>query len=157
MAQGQAGSTCLLGFQNAWEADSPNPNEASGLGCEFIIECPSQSAWALLLLRRMVAYQILLSVGRFEGRGLVQVWDRLTLRASIDGASSKLNWVLLAPAPNFSERQLLPSGHFHFQEFIGITEQEADFARYNGGAKLLTLLIQHKAAPVTDPSRESVL
>jgi hypothetical protein len=107
-------------------------------------------------VRRMMAFQILLSVGRFEGKGLVQVWDRIPLSAPIDGTSSKLNWVLLAPAPNFSERQLLPSGHFHFQEFIGINEQEADFARNNGGDKLLALLMQRKAAPVTDPGRESV-
>lgn len=38
----------------------------------------------------------------------------------------KLNKVLLAPAPNFSEREHLPSRHFHFQEFVGVTEQEVD-------------------------------
>jgi hypothetical protein len=37
------------GLSNAWEADSAKPDGASGLGCEFIIECPSQSTWALLL------------------------------------------------------------------------------------------------------------
>jgi len=142
------------GLSNAWEADSPKPDEASGLGREFILECPSQSTWALLLLRRMVAFQILLYVGRFEGKGLVQPWDRIPLRAPIDGTSSKLNWVLLVPAPRFNERQQLPSGHFHFQEFIGITEDEADFARSNGGDKLLALL---KAGPVTDPTRKSVI
>jgi hypothetical protein len=94
------------GLSNAWEADSAKPDEVSGLGCEFIFECPSQSKWALFLLRRMVAFQILLSVGRFEGKGLLQVWNRIPLRAPIDGTSSKLNWVLLAPAPNFTERQL---------------------------------------------------
>lgn len=141
------------GLSNAWEADSAKPDEVSGLGCEFIFECPSQSKWALLLLRRMVAFQILLSVGRFEGKGLLQVWDRIPLLAPIDGTSSKLNWVLLSPAPSFSERQLLPSGQFQFLEFVGITEDEADFARKNGGDKLLALLIQRKAAPITDPSR----
>ena len=69
------------GLSNAWEADKPNPNEPSGLGCEFIVECPQQSRWALVLLRRMVAFQILLSVGRFPGKGLLQVWDRIPLRA----------------------------------------------------------------------------
>ena len=145
------------GLSNAWEADSARPKEVSGLGCEFIFECPSQSKWALLLLRRMVAFQILLSVGRFEGKGLLQVWDRIPLRAPIDGTSSKLNWVLLISAPNFSERQLLPSGQFHFLEFIGITEDEANFARNNGSDVLLPLLMQRKAAPLTDPGRESVL
>ncbi|HEX6802645.1 MAG TPA: suppressor of fused domain protein [Terriglobales bacterium] len=145
------------GLSNAWDADSAKPGEVSGLGCEFIIESPSQSEWALLLLRRMVAFQILLSLGRFEGKGVLQAWDRIPLRAPIDGVSSKLNWVWLIAAPNFSERQLLPSGQFQFLEFVGITEDEADFARNNGGDKLLALLIQRKAAPITHPSRESVL
>lgn len=105
----------------------------------------------------MVAFQILLSVERFEGKGLLQAWDRIPLRAPIDGTSSMLNWVLLIPAPSFSERQLLPSGQFQFLEFVGITEDEADFARKNSGDKLLALLIQRKAVPITDPSRESVL
>jgi hypothetical protein len=139
------------------EADSPKSDEVSGLGCEFIIECPSQSMWALLFLRQMVAFQILLSVGRFEEKRLLQVWDRIPLHAPIDGKSSELKWVLLVPAPGFSEPQRLPSGHFQFLEFIGITEEEAAFARNNGGDRLLALLTQHKGAPVTDPSRESVL
>lgn len=80
------------GLSNAWEADSPKPDEVSGLGCEFIIECPSQSMWALLLLRQMVAFQILLSVGRFEEKGLLEVWDRIPLHAPIDGTSSELKW-----------------------------------------------------------------
>ena len=145
------------GLSNAWEADSAKPDEVSGLGCEFIFECPSQSKWALLLLRRMVAFQILLSAGRFEGKGLLQAWNRIPLREPIDGTSSMLTWVLLIPAPSFSERQLLPSGQFQFLEFVGITEDEADFARKNSGDKLLALLIQRKAAPITDPSRKSVL
>jgi hypothetical protein len=60
----------------------------------------------------MVAFQILLSVGRFEGKRLIDVWDRIPLRAPIEGTSSKLNWVVVAPAHNFDERQLLPSGQF---------------------------------------------
>lgn len=145
------------GLSNAWEADAEKPDEVSGLGCEFIIECNSQSPWALLLLRRMVAFQILLSVGRFEGKGLLHVWDRIPLRAPIDGISSNLNWLLLTPAPRFAEEQVLPSGRFNFLEFIGITEDEANFGRNNGGDRLLALLLQREAAPVTDPGRESVM
>jgi hypothetical protein len=145
------------GLSNAWEVDSPKAEEPSGLGCEFILECESKSQWALLLLRRMVAFQILLSVGRFEGKGVLQAWDRVPLRAPIDGMTSRLDWVLLTPAPNFSGRQSLLSGHFSFLEFIGITDDEADFGRNNGGDKLLALLTREGAAPLTDPNRESVL
>ncbi len=145
------------GLSNAWEADSPNSDELSGLGCEFIFECPQQSRWALVMLRRMVAFQILLSVGRFPGKGPLQIWDRIPLRAPIDGSSSVLNWVLLAPSLNFGGPQQLPSGRFQFMQFIGITEDEAEYARKNGGEKLLPLLKRRNAAPVTEPTRRTVL
>ena len=144
------------GLSNAWEAASPNPNGVSGLGCEFILECPSQSQWALFLLRRMVAFQILLSAGRFEGKGPLSVWDRIPLRAPIDGSTSELNWLLLAPSSKFAGTQQLPSGQFQFLQFIGITESEAAFARSNGGDKLLDLLKARGYAHVTDPTRRPI-
>src|ERR1700675_415989 len=33
------------GLSNAWEADLPQPNAPSGLGCEFLFQCPAQSRW----------------------------------------------------------------------------------------------------------------
>jgi|KBSMisStaDraftv2_1062788.scaffolds.fasta_scaffold03947_8 hypothetical protein len=145
------------GLSNAWDADSPNPNDTSGLGCEFILECPSQSQWALVLLRSMVAFQILLAAGRFPGKGPLQTWDRVPLRAPIDGASSALDWLLLAPSSNFGEIQQLPSGQFIFLQFIGITKREAAYARKNGSDTLLQLLRERGAAPVTDPRRQEIL
>ena len=145
------------GLSNAWEAESPNPDESSGLGCEFILECPQQSMWALLLLRRMVAFQILLSVGRFPGKALLGIWDRVPLRAPIDGLSSALNWVLLTPHPLFQGPQQLPSGRFQFIHFVGVTEDEAEYARKNGGDELLKLLTLRNVGPATDPMRKTVM
>jgi hypothetical protein len=145
------------GLSNAWEANSPNANGVSGLGCEFILECVEKSQWALVLLRSMVAFQILLSVGRFPGKGVLQAWDRIPVRAPIAGSLSILNWLLLVPSPRFHGPQMLSSGKFHFLQFVGITEDEATFARNNGGDKLLDLLLQCGAAPVTDPNRTGVL
>jgi hypothetical protein len=85
------------------------------------------------------------------------VWDRVPLREPIDSSTSALNWVLVAPPPNFGEAQQLPSGRFHFLQFMGITEDEADYARSNGGDRLLALLKQRNAAPVIDPARHTVL
>jgi len=145
------------GLSNPWEQDAANPGEVSGLGCEFILECGNQSKWALLLLRRMVAFQRLLSVGRFPGKGLLQIWDRIPLRAPIDGRSSALTWVLLTPSAELGDAPQLPSGRFQFLVFVGITEDEADYARASGGDKLLGLLIERSAAPVNDPGRASIL
>jgi Suppressor of fused protein (SUFU) len=144
------------GLSNAWEAELPSPNGVSGLGCEFILECPSQSQWALLLVRRMVAFQILLGAGRFTGKTPLKVWERIPLRAPIDGLSSALNWVLLAPPPQFAETQQIPSGRFDLIQFVGITEEEAAYARANGSDKLFQLLQQSGAAPATDPNRVTI-
>jgi hypothetical protein len=145
------------GLSNAWESEWPGQEEPSGLGCEFLLECPHQSPWALDFLSKMVAFQILLSEGRFPGKGPLKLWDRVPLRSPIDGQSSLLTSVFLAPALRFPERQQLPSGQFQLLEFIGVTEDEIGFARGNGSDKLLELLVSRNAAPVTDPARPSQL
>jgi len=68
-----------------------------------------------------------------------------------------LNWALVAPSPNFGGVQQLPSGRFQFMQFMGITEDEAEYARQRGGEHLLSFLQQRNAAPVTDPTRRTVL
>ena len=145
------------GLSNAWEADVPEPNGPSGLGSEFVIQCPAQSRWGLLLLQKMVAFQILLAAGRFSGRGLLGIWDRIPLRAPIDGKQSQLTWVVLTPTTEYAGPQQLPSGQFQFSQFVGITEKEAEYARASGSEELLRLLLKHKAAPITNPNRASVL
>jgi hypothetical protein len=145
------------GLSNAWEDDSPNPDGWSGLGCEFVIETPQQSRWALFLLQRMVAFQISLAAGRFPVKPVLGVWDRLPLRSSIDGKASKLTFVLLTPATRFSEIQHLASGKFEFLQFVGMTEDEAAFARERGSDVLYGMLLETGAAPVTDAGRCSIL
>lgn len=145
------------GLSNAWEASSPDPNARSGLGCEFILQCPAQATWAILLLQRMVAFQILLGANRFPERGPLDEGDRIPLRSPINGTGSQLTSVLVAASPDFAGVQQLPSGYFEFFQFIGITEDEAEFASLNGSPKLLHQLMDRKVAPVTDPDRTSIL
>jgi hypothetical protein len=105
----------------------------------------------------MVAFQILLAGGKFPGKPLLAVWDRIPLRSAIDGASSKLRWMLVAPSTNFAGKQEIPSGRFQFFQFIGITEEEAEYARADSSQELFDLLLAKNLAPVTDPHRESLL
>src|SRR5262245_38877729 len=148
------------GLSNAWEASTPDPNSWSGLGCEFVLQSMEQARWALFLLQRMVAFEICLAHGRFPGRSVLELWDRIPLRAPIDGKSSRLDFLLVAPATGFEGTHSIPSGKFEFLSFLGITEDEASFAREYGGDRLyplLLLLLQKGAAPVTCPQRGSVL
>lgn len=79
------------------------------------------------------------------------------MRGPIDGKDSQLTWVLLTAAEDFAGFHQLPSGHFQFVEFVGITEDEAAYARANGNNELLRLLSAHKALPVSDPGRKTIL
>jgi hypothetical protein len=145
------------GLSNAWEANFSEPDSISGLGCEFVFQCPTQSRWAINLLQRMLAFQLLLAAGGFSGKGPLGIGDRIPLRSPIDGKDSQLTWVLLAAAPDFPGPHQLPSGRFQFTEFVGITEDEAESARVHGTDELFHLLLANKAAPVTDPDRKTIL
>ena len=145
------------GLSNPWDADHSTTQAVSGLGCEFVLQSVDRSQWAVRLVQRIVAFQIMLSVGRFPGKELLQVWDRIPLRAAIDGGSSVLTSLLLAPASEFAGIKRLPSGDFELIELIGITDDEVGYAKRNGGDKLFELLLARGAAPVTKPKRVSVL
>lgn len=145
------------GLSNPWDEQKSSLEEPSGLGCEFIFECPMQSKWAISFLQRMTAFQLLLAAGRFPNPRLLDIGDRVPLRGPIDGASSLLTWAILALPTEVDARQQLPSGYFDFIEFIGVSEEEAAYARANGTVVLAELLAEHGAAPVTVASRKSVL
>jgi hypothetical protein len=145
------------GLSNAWEADAPDPDSLSGLGCEFVLQTGDQAPWALLLLRRMVAFDLCLAHGRFPGKSALQLWARIPLRAPIDGRSSSLTFLLLAPMTGHEGTQQILSGHFQLLNFIGITEDEAALAREHGGDRLYRNLLERGAAPITRPERKSIL
>lgn len=63
----------------------------------------------------------------------------------------------LSPAAGFEGVHQIASGKLEFLNFVGITEQEAGFAREHGGDKLYSLLLEKGAAPVTRPERASVI
>lgn len=143
------------GLSNAWEAEEPNPEGPSGLGVEFIFQSSTQGTWAIALLQRMVAFQLLLNAGRFPGKGLLEVWHRVPLRGPIDGKTSEINSVMFVPSRDFGGIQQLPSGYFQFLELAGITQVELDFAKKNGSDALYKLLLEANAA-ITDPVRASI-
>jgi len=141
------------GLSNPWEDDTPDPNGVSGLGCEFVFESAVQGAWAILRVQHLIAFQTLLSCGRFPGRELLGVFDRIPLRASITPEPSALRWLMLAPPARFPSSVRLPAGAIDLLQVVGITDAEAQFARDRSGEALVEVLSGAGAFPVTDPSR----
>jgi hypothetical protein len=142
------------GLSNAWESSTTNPSGVSGLGCEFIFETINAGDWAILRLLHLMTFQILLAHGRYEGRGPLELYDRLPLRGSIRPQPSDIQSLMVCQSA--LEEVPLESGRFSFYQVVGISEEEATFARANGGDKLVEKLVTAHAFPVTDPDRHSV-
>lgn len=145
------------GMSNDWEAEEPDATNQSGLGCEFVLEVPQQSHWAIMRLLYLTVFQILLCHGRYPGRGPLGDFDRIPLRSPIRPEPSALTHLMLAPPVRFPRRAQLESGSFDFYQIVGISDVEAAYARSHGGDVLLELLKSHDYFPVTNPDRTEVM
>ena len=117
------------GLSNAWEAETPDPTAWSGLGFEFLIQCKSQSAWALALVRNLAAYQLMLATDQLGEREPLGFWDRTGVGASIDFEQSAMKALLFVPAPNFSGVRQIASGKFEYLQAVGLTPEEHAYGR----------------------------
>ena len=112
------------GMSNAWESD--NPEEYSGFGTEFILETDEENDWAINTLRSLVAFNILVSVGHYGDKPLLDYGDRIPM--SIEPNISSL----MVVKPNqFPESFDLISGKVDILQITGITALELDYAKEN--------------------------
>jgi len=144
------------GMSNDWNAEHPEATTSSGIGCEFVLETPQKSGWAIMRLLYLTVFQILLCHGRYPGREPLGDFDRIPLRSSIRPEPSVLTCLMLAPPAHFPRQAQLESGPFNFYQAVGISEAEATYARSHGGPILLELLTARGYFPVTDPDRDEI-
>ena len=148
------------GLSNPWEQEAPaaSPEEFSWLGIEFVFRTTQQGAWAIKMVQRIAAFELLLAHERYEGRDRLSFGDRIPLRGPIvPGTESALTYLLVAPPADGAEVFQLESGRAEFVQLVGISEREAEFGRENGLDPLLELLRENQAYSKTDPQRSSIL
>ena len=144
------------GLSNPWDANSPAI--ASGLGREFIIEAPTRADWPIVRLQHVIAFELLLDAGRYAAHQPLGRFDRLPLRGPITSEhDSRLQYLFVTPGFRSKHIIQLESGQVELLTLVGITAEEAEFAREHGGELLLATLRRFGASPVTDPSRQSVV
>jgi hypothetical protein len=149
------------GYSNPWdeEADRYDPAGTSGAGVEFTFAVAEQGDWAIRILQSMLAYDLLLSAGRFPNAQPLAPGDRIPLRAPLDGrADCEIRNLVMtqredALPPSFA----LASGEVLLFAFTGVTDAELAFAKANGSEALIERLRAARAHPVTDPRRRSIL
>lgn len=148
------------GLSNPWEVEPHqyDPDGPSGSGVEMVLQAVEQSDWAIQVLLRMLAFDLLLAAGKFPGAAPLGMGDRVPLRAPINGEAACLvrNLVVVEPEGTASGFNL-PSGTADFVSFTGATDAEIAFAKANSSGDLVERLRAAGAHPVTDPRRRSVI
>jgi hypothetical protein len=148
------------GFSNPWEQEPSEyaSSEFSGFGSELVLEVPSQSDWAIRALRQLLAYDILLAHGRLGEFGPLCFGARVPLGGPINrDDSSKISYVAIGTAAHYEPVFKLDSGQVDLLHVVGITASEREWAKQHGTEKLLAILAEQGAFPVTDPSRDAVV
>jgi hypothetical protein len=145
------------GASNPWEVEPEDyaKQAFSGFGTELVLETPGSADWPIVVLQRLLAFNILLVHGKYGDSKPLDYWHRLPLGGSITG-NSVLHHLLVAPPTSYPSQCSLISGKVDLLHVVGITEKERDYAKANGSEALLKLLKERGAFPVTDPDRTCI-
>ena len=145
------------GASNPWEVEAENyaKQEFSGFGTELVLETMESADWPIVVLQRVLVFNILLVHGRYGDSKPLDYWHREPLGGPITG-NSALCHLLIAPPDSYSPQFSLASGKVDLLHVVGITDKERDYAKARGSKELLKLLGDHGAFPVTDPDRRCI-
>jgi hypothetical protein len=149
------------GASTPWELEPEQyaGSEFSGFGTELVIESPTQAVWPIVVLQRLLAFNILLAHGRYgENNSPLDYGDRIPLRGSISlDQPSTLEHVVIGKPVHFPESFHLASGQVDLLQVVGVTETERDFAKSSGTDELIEKLKRAGCYPVTDPTRATAI
>ena len=147
------------GASNPWELNPEEyrDSEFSGFGTELVLEVPQQADWAIVILQRTLAFNILLAHGRYGEKPALDYGDRIPLGAPItpDRDSLIQNLVITKPT-GYADCFNLESGRVDLLLLVGSTNREIDFAKENGSSELCERLLAAGFLPVTQPDRREL-
>ncbi|WP_035058459.1 suppressor of fused domain protein [Andreprevotia chitinilytica] len=148
------------GASTPWDSEPSeyDQDDYSWLGVELVMETSEKSPWAISILRRLLAFHVLICHDRFGDAPPLDYGHRIPLGRPIDGSeSSELRHVVLAEPTHYPATAQLDSGKFDFLHAVGVTEAERDYAKAHSTEALIDILAAKGGFPVTDPHRTSVL
>jgi len=138
------------GMSNPWEKDEKD--EYSGLGVEFVLETSDEAPWAIAVVRSLIAYNILLSVGRFGDYPMLDYGHRIPMKLT-----PSLSHVMLVKPTHYKGSIDLISGRVDFLHTIGITSGEYALAKESNSDSLYQLLKKEGVYPLTSRDRKEIV
>lgn len=147
------------GLSNPWNLDEPgkDPSGFAGIGFELVVESSSESDWAVPLLHNLMAYELLVAVGTYQGAELFEYGNRIPLNDSITPSfESAIRWLLVEQPKHYPSSFDIEAGRVDLFHLVGATDPEVDLAREKDQDKLVTLLQEKGVYPLTNADRDSV-
>ncbi|MCG7529977.1 suppressor of fused domain protein [Psychrobium sp. MM17-31] len=138
------------GMSNPWE--HVEPDEFSGFGMEFILETDIEYDWAIPIMRSLLAFNILVSVGHYGDKPLIDYGDRIPQSVAQNIAS-----LLVVEPKLFPSSFQLTSGRVDLLQITGITVQELEFAKVQGSDELANKLFDCYGSFKIEPKRLSIV
>jgi hypothetical protein len=147
------------GASNPWELD-PNEyssSEYSGFGTELVLETTVEAEWPVVIVQRMLAYNILLCHGRYGNSSSLDYGHRIPLRAPITlSGESEVRNLVIGASKHYSSSFRLESGQVDLLHLVGATDREIGYAKQHGSPALVEKLALAGYFPVTDPARSGL-
>lgn len=146
------------GLSNPWNLSAPgrDPSGFSGVGFELVIESTQEADWAVPLLHNLMAYELLVAIGTYEGAELFEYGNRVPLEASITPSfDSAIRWLLVEQPKHYPSSFELEAGRVDFFHLVGATDAEIELAREGRHDELIALLEREGVHLRTDADRAS--
>ena len=137
------------GMSNPWETD--NVQEYSGLGIEFILESNTDDDWGILAVQNVMAFNILLSAGRYGEKPPLDYGQRIPF-----SIIPNLSHIVLAQPIHFPSRFNLVSGKVDLLQLVGITQDEFQYAKDHSSQLLIDRLTLTLKSFIVNPLRSSL-
>jgi hypothetical protein len=138
------------GLSNPWESEELQP--FSGFGSELFIETEQEADWAVQVLRWLVAFNIMIVIGKYDQKRILNVDDRIPM--AIEPNITELMVVTPDEYPSSFD---LASGKVRLLQVVGITANEANYAQNTNSQELAKNLLSMRSNYTTDPDRADVI
>lgn len=134
------------GMSNPWESESIE--EYSGLGVEFIMETDKEEMWAIEVLQTLMAYNILLDIGKMENYLPLDYGNRVPL-----SLSETIKIMMFTHPINFPNNFSIKSGKVDLLQVVGITLEELEIAKQTSSKELKEIIIRETGGLITRKER----
>lgn len=135
------------GMSNIWETDKPETY--AGYGVELMIECKEKSPWAVHMLRSLMAFNIMLAIGKYGDKPLLDYGDRIPHKIN-----DRMCSVMIVKPMDFPEYIELKSGRVDLLQLVTISNDELAYAKEYSSDALSEKMREAFGTYVVDLERE---